>query len=494
MTISKTDYLEYRECKKNAWVRKHKPEIYKKFPPSDFDKLLMKSGQEVEAVARRLFPNGLLVKGLDAIAQATTLSYIENKQSVIFQAVFQHGGILAATDVLEYDADALAYNLYEVKSKNSIDKKTNYHDAAFQVNLLNNCGIKVNKVFIIHLNKEYIRFKDLDIQNLFTIADITEEVNKILEEVALETVSALKYLSQDELPKGNCQCVYKGRNGHCTAFGHINPDIAKYSVHDIARIGSSKKKLADLIDRNIFLIDEILDATNFSDIQQNQIHVHKTGTKIIDKEAIAKELNSLRFPLYFIDYETFDAALPRYDGHAPYTQIPFQFALYVLDSPDAEPRLLEFIHSDTDNPDKHFVNAMKEHLGNEGHVIVWSSFEESRNKELAERIPEMYDFLMSINNRIYDLIEIFSKQYYVDKDFLGKTSIKNIMPILAPHLSYKELAIQDGGAASTMWNRLYTEDLSKDERENIINSLKKYCGLDAYAMYAIWKVLHTLVN
>lgn len=493
MILSKTDYLEYRDCKKNAWVKVHKPEIYKQFPPSDFDQLIMRSGGEVEKIARGLFPDGVLVSGRDAIAQATTMSYVHEKQPVIFQAVFQHSGFLAATDVLEYDPETDAYNIYEIKSKSDIDKKTHYHDATFQAVLLKKCGLKINKVFIIHLNKEYKRVKSINIESLFTIVDVTEKVEELSEEVSLEMGFALEYLSQEELPEGNCSCIYKGRSGHCTTFTYINNDVPKYGVHDLSRISS--KKLLDLIDNGIYSIEDISDDTKYSEIQQNQIKVQKTGTKLIDKEAIAKELNSLHFPIHFIDYETYAAAIPRHDGHSPYTQIPFQFALYVLESPDEEPKLLEFIYTDSENPDAHFVNAMREHIGDEGSIIVWyEPFEATRNKELAERLPEMRDFLESVNNRIYDLMDIFAHQHYVDKGFLGKSSIKNVLPIIEPSLSYKELDIQNGGSASEMWNRLHTEELSESERSKIASSLKEYCGLDAYAMYAIWRVLYKLVN
>ena len=493
MVLSKTDYLEYRECKKNAWVKVHKPEIYKQFPPSDFDLLIMRSGGEVENIARGLFPNGVLVTGRDAIAQATTMSYIDEKQPVIFQAVFQHGGFLAATDVLEYDPETDAYNIYEIKSKSDIDKKTHYHDATFQAILLKKCGLKINKVFIIHLNKEYKRYKSINIESLFTIVDVTEKVEEYSEEVSLEMELAREYLSQDELPEGHCGCIYKGRSGHCTTFTYINQDIPKYSVHDLSRI--TAKKLLDLVDSGIYAIEDISDDSKYSAIQQNQIKVHKTGSALINKEAIAKELISLHFPIYFIDYETYAAAIPRHDGHSPYTHIPFQFALYVLESPDVEPKLLEFIYTDSENPDAHFVNAMREHIGDEGSIIVWyEPFEATRNKELAERLPEMREFLESVNNRIYDLMDIFAHQHYVDKGFLGKSSIKNVLPIIEPSLSYKELDVQNGGSASEMWNRLHTEELSESERSKIASSLKEYCGLDAYAMYAIWRVLYKLVN
>jgi hypothetical protein len=493
MIISKTDYLEYRECKKNAWVKIYKPDVYKQFPPSEFDQLIMRSGGEVENVARDLFPGGIFIRGRDAVAQATTLSYIEAKQPILFQAVFQYGGFLAATDVLEYDPDTQAYNIYEIKSKNDIDKKTHYHDAAFQVNLLKNCGIKISKNFIIHLNKEYKRFRSIDVKKLFTIVDVTEEVDKILEEVSLEATSALKYLSQEELPKGHCQCIYKGRGKHCTTFTYINPDIPQYSVHDLSRI--TPKKLQELVDNGIFTIETIMDENKFTDNQQSQIRVQKTGKITIEKDEIAKELKSLHFPLYFIDYETYAAALPRYDGYSPYMHIPFQFALCVLDSPNTELKRIDFIYTSDENPDTHFTNAMRQYIGDEGTIIVWhKTFETGQNSLLAKRLPELTTYLESINSRIYDLKDIFSKRYYVHKGFLGKTSIKNVLPIIVPTLTYKTLDIRNGGSASEQWNRLYTEDLTQVEREKIINNLKEYCGLDAYAMYAIWKELLNIIQ
>lgn len=493
MIISKSDYLRYRDCKKNAWIKVHEPEIYERFPPSEFDQLLMKSGSEVEEIARELFPNGVIVNGRDAIAQAATTVYLDEKRPVIFQAVFQHSRFLAAVDVLEYDQQIDAYNLYEIKSKSEIDEKVHYHDATFQAILLRKCGLKVNKVFIIHLNKEYRRFQSLNLQELFTVVDVTDKVHELSDEVAFEIEQAKEYLNLKQLSEGYCGCIYKSRRNHCTTFIHLNKDIPVYSVHDLSRIKT--KKLTELIDSGIFAIDQIDDSSSYTTKQQNQIIVQKTGKVIIDKEAIALELNSLHFPLYFIDYETYAAAIPRHDGHSPYTHIPFQYALYVLDSPDAEPRQLEFLYVDSDNPDEHFVNALKDHVGDKGSIIVWHEpFEGTRNKELAERLPGMKDFLESVNKRIYDLMDIFSNQYYVDKRFLGKSSIKNVLPVIAPSLTYKNLAVQNGGSASEMWNRLHTETLTEEERKEIAYNLKKYCGLDAYAMYVIWKALYKLVN
>jgi hypothetical protein len=125
---------------------------------------------------------------------------------------------------------------------------------------------------------------------------------------------------------------------------------------------------------------------------------------------------------------------------------------------------------------------------------VWhKAFECGRNCELAARIPELKEYFESINSRVFDLEDIFLKQYYVHKDFKGSTSIKKVLPVLAPELSYKELEVRDGGAAAEIWNKLVTEVSGEAEKQKIIQNLKTYCGLDAYAMYAIWKELYRLV-
>lgn len=494
MILSKTDYLVYRECKKNAWMKIHRFDVYSQYPLSEFDQLLMRTGNDVDLIARNLFPSGILIEDRNAFAQATTLSYIQKKQSVLFQAVFQNEGFIASVDILEFNSETNSYSIYEVKAKNKIDEKIHFYDLAFQVNLLRKAGLKIEKINLIHLNKEYVRSGQLDFERLFTIEDVTEKIESLCEEVAIEMDSALVYLSEESLSSGFCMCVYKGRSNHCTCFSILNPDIPEYSIHDIARIGSSKKKLADLVDGKTFRIHEIPVHIKLSTIQQNQIDVHKQQTVLIEKESITNELKNLVFPLYFIDYETFPCGIPRFDGFSPYDQIPFQYVLYILKSPDVEPELLEFIHTDSDDPSVYFADSLKKHIGNTGSVIVWNkTFECGINTQMGARLKEVKEFMDSLNERVYDLEDIFTKQYFVHKDFRGKTSIKNILPVVVPTLSYKELGIQNGGSAAESWNRLFMETISQVDKEKIIQDLKTYCGRDAYAMYAIWLELGKLI-
>src|SRR3989344_5490142 len=335
-TLSKTDYILYRECPKNVWYKIHKPDIYSQSELSEFEKSIMETGNEVELVARKLFSTGILIERRDAKGQGATQDYIVKKQEVLFQPIFVKDGYLAAIDILKFEPETKDYSVYEVKSTNSVDEKVHYHDLAFQINLLRKCGLNINKTYLIHLNSEYVRSGELDIAQLFKIADVSSEVESVVDSVVAEMAEALKYISRDSEPNGFCCCIYKGRSRHCSTFQHANPEVPEYSVHDIARIGNSKAKLKELIDNNIFHIDKIPAHIKLTDIQQSQVDTYVLNKVFIDKEKIAEEFKTLIFPLYFLDYETFPSAIPRFDGFSSYHQIPFQYSVHILEFADGK--------------------------------------------------------------------------------------------------------------------------------------------------------------
>jgi len=203
----------------------------------------------------------------------------------------------------------------------------------------------------------------------------------------------------------------------------------------------------------------------------------------------------LQFPLYFIDYETHLSAIPLFDGWSPNKQVPFQYSLHIVEAPGAEVVHKEFLHTILEDPDVPFAMSLQEHIGPEGSIIVWNkAFECSHvNKPIAGRRPEYTGFFADFEGRVYDLQDIFSKRHYIHRGFLGKTSIKNVLPVIAPGNSYEELDIREGATASAAWPKLVSGELNDAEREQICEALRKYCGLDSYAMYAIWMELHKSV-
>ena len=491
--LSKTDYILYRECPKNVWYKIHRPDLYSESDLSEFEKTIIETGNEIELIARKLFPTGILIGGRGIESQKLTQSYIDKKQEVLFQPIFIQDGLLAAIDILKYNPEDNSYSVYEVKSTNNVDPKVHFYDLAFQVSLLKKYGLNITQTCIIHLNSEYIRSGELNISELLKIVNATKEVRELLAVIEEETAEAIKYLSQDDEPNGSCCCIYKGRSRHCSTFKHSNPHVPEYGVHDITRIGNSKAKLQELIDGNIFDLNKIPEHIKLSEIQKNQVEAYVLNKAFIDKEKIEEELDKLVFPLYFLDYETFPCAIPRFNGFSPYQQIPFQYSLHVLKSPNEKPEQHEFLHTGTNDPSASFTESLIKDIGKTGSIIVWhKDFECGRNEEIAERIPEAKPFMDALKERIYDLEEIFKKQYHVHKDFQGGTSIKRVLPVLVPELTYKELEIREGGTAADTWNKLVNGHYFGETKERTISNLKVYCGLDTYAMYAIWHKLNQL--
>lgn len=463
--LTKTNYIIWRDCKKNAWLKIHKPDIYFAHELSAFEQQIIETGNEVDLLARQLFPTGE------------------------FQRKFEVNGFMAITDIFHQNS------IYEVKATNEIDKKTHLHDLTFQYNVLKLAGVDVKSANLIHLNPEYVRQGEIELHKLFMIEDMTEKVKEMAEEVMAEMQLALDYITQEKEPYGPCDCVYRGRSSHCTTFAYSNPHIPKYGVHDLARIGISKRKLQELVDGNKFLLEDVPPEIELSESQKNQIWTYLTDRTIISKEMIAEEMDKLVFPLHFLDYETFPAAIPRFDGFSPYNQIPFQYSLHILDKPSEDPWHKDFLYTQSGDPSQAFVGSLQKHIGPTGSIIVWhKDFECGRNRELGVRIPDSKNFFDDLEKRIFDLEIIFKKQHYVHKDFKGSSSIKKVLPVLAPTLKYDGLAIKEGGSAAEAWNKIVTDQATNTEKEEIITALRKYCELDTYAMYAIWRELYKLIN
>jgi len=498
--LSKTNYLEYLFCPKNLWLKINAPELLEDFELSDFEKSIIEKGNEVEEWARKLFPDGVLVDGKNLEEKAIeTKKLMDKKVPVLFQATFIADGFVVMADILEYDPKKNVWNLYEVKGTNSLKEtsssKSHIDDVAFQNIVLQSAKIPMGKLCIMHLNKDYKKQGDITLDKLFIVNDVGDKIKEIHDATKTTMSEALAYILKKGEPKGNCSCLYKGRNQHCPTFSYSNKKVPGYSVHDLSRIGSSKRKLKDLIDRNIYDVADIPLDMEFSPVQQNQIDVFRTGKPMINSGEIKAELESLEFPLYFLDYETYSPAIPLYDNYRPYQHVPFQFSLHVLDSPGGELRHIEFLHEEDSNPSVDFAEFLIKHIKDAGTVIVWHKvFECGRNKDLGEMHLEHKAFFERLNNQIYDLKDIFQKQHYVHSDFRGSISIKKVLPVLVPELHYKDLNIQEGGAAMEKWRSMISNKTLPDEKKKISADLLEYCKRDTYAMYAIWKVLNELIS
>jgi hypothetical protein len=496
MNISKTTFQYFLCCPKNTWLKLHKPELADRFVISEFDKHIMEQGNEVESCARNLFPNGIEVVSTGEDACSDTVRLIGSHTPAIFQATFIENGFLARNDVLSFNEQNNCWDLYEVKGTNRLKEgspeRDHIIDVTFQVSVLKRANLPLGRFYVIHINKDYVRVGDLDIKSLFITEDVTDKVLEKLPEVENMMAVAKEYLLNEKEPAGSCDCLYKSRRNHCSTFSYSNPQVPEYSVHDISRI--HKTKLEKLVESELFDLNDVPDDLELSDKQRNQVSAHQTQRPVIDKTEIKRELDALKFPLYFLDYEAVGPAIPVFNGYKPYQRIPFQFSLHILRTPGGEMEHIEYLHPDLTDPSENVAKLLKQHIQG-GSVIAWhKSYEAGVNRELGERLPYYTDFMQQVNNSLYDLKDIFQDQYYIHDGFHGSASLKKVLPIIDPELSYKTLEIQQGGEAVDAWWKMISPGTSELESEIISKNLKIYCGQDTYAMYVIWKHLYNLVN
>jgi len=410
-----------------------------------------------------MFDKGILVEGSNEQAALKTEELIQSKTSPIFQATFiTDSGLLAKTDILLYNEFVKAWSIYEVKSSTSIKtgKDENHiYDITFQKLVLNQSDIPVDGTYIIHMRKDFKKTSDLNLFDMFTITDVTELVEAEYNKIQSEAEQALEFIADTNVDISSCSCLYSSRGNHCSSFKVLNKNVPDYSIHDISRI--SAKSLRLLIDDLIMNIWDIPEDFKLSANQMTQVELEKSQKPEIKIENIKQTLEELEYPLIFLDYETYVSAIPKVEGFSPHQHIPFQVSVHIL-------------QFDTST----------------GNLISWhASFENTRNKQIAEIYPEYSKFLLDLNSRTFDLETIF-KDDYRHPGFKGRTSIKKVLPVLCPEFSYKELEIQNGTEAMENWNRtIFDEDLQESERIQIQKSLLEYCKLDTLAMVKIFKHL-----
>jgi hypothetical protein len=487
--ISKSTFLQFQICPKDTWLRLHKPELVESFTLTEFDKHLLEQGNEVEAEARQLFPGAVLVSATGDEAVEETRRLMAGDTEAIFQATFLADGFFAKCDVLKRGAMPATWNLFEIKGTNSKkegnEDRDHISDLTFQRHVLELAGVTVGRANIVHLNKEYIRAGDLDVQALFTVSDSTDQVDALSAGLLEEMHAAREYLNQASEPNIGCDCHLSGRGRHCRTFACSHPEIPEYSVHDIVRIGQSKKKIEYFMDERIFVVDDVPDDYELGDAQQMQVRAHKSQKPIIDAGAIEQELGSYTYPLYFFDYETYAPAIPAFDGYGPYVKIPFEFSLHTLRDAESEPEHVEFLQLDRSDPTRAVAQLLDKYIDPKGTVIVWyAPFERGVNMEIGERLNAYANLMGRINGQVRDLRDIFSKQHYVHPDFRGSTSIKDVLPVLVPELSYDGLMIKEGTAASEQWWTMTAAATEAGERATIAEALRTYCKLDTHAMRA----------
>jgi hypothetical protein len=449
---------------------------------------IFSQGTDVGKLAQQLFPGGvdagIYVPANYAKSIEMTSRLISEGATVIYEAGFSINGMHCFVDILVKDADG--WKAYEVKSSTQV-KPVNLLDAAFQYHVMTLCGLQLSDISLVVLNTAYERNGELDISQLFRVESVYQRVLLLQDRVKNDAEDFSLTLKSPEVPVIDigpyCSDPYD-----CDFHGHCWHHIPNYSIFNISRLAGNKKW--DLYKMGILRFEDIPADFKLNISQWQQVISELKGETHIDRNAIHKFISKLNYPLYFLDFESFQPAAPLFDGSRSYQQIVFQYSMHIKEDEHSEIRHTSFLaESDGTDPRLPFIKKLIEDIGDNGDIIVFNqSFESGRLNELAASFPEFAGPVAMINSRIKDLMLIFQHRYYYVPEMKGSYSIKQVLPALVPGYNYDGLAIGDGGSASLAFMSLYSEkDLQKigSVRENLL----EYCKQDTMAMVEILKVL-----
>ncbi|HLP37054.1 DUF2779 domain-containing protein [Lacibacter sp.] len=445
--LSKSTFMYGCQCPKRLWLHKFKPEVRDEEDEAQI--AIFQSGTDVGMLARQLFPGGIDASPETAYlyqqSVADTAKYISKGHTIIYEAAFQYNGVLAAMDILVQQNG----KWYAFEVKGTLDVKEQHElDAALQYYVLSNAGLELEDISILHLNRDYVRSGDLDIQQLFTATSVLENVvalQPLIQQKEAELKDVLKLKSEPAIEPGNhCSKPYP-----CDFYGYCSKDLVEEEAAD------------------------------------EEYHFN-TG-------AIGAFLETIQYPILFLDFETWMAAVPEQDGHWPYRQVPFQYSLHIKHSEETEVEHMHYLAEGPHSPHLQFALHLLSSVPQRGTVVVYNkTFENMILNQLKEEFEELAPAIEHIQERIVDLMAPFRKHYRTPL-MQGSYSIKYVLPALVPELSYSELAIGNGGTASAaFYNLKHATDAAAIETTR--NALLEYCKLDTWAMVKLLERLQVDLN
>jgi len=306
----------------------------------------------------------------------------------------------------------------------------------------------------MHINNKYERIGGLEIQKLFAVEDCTEEVKEKQKDL-YANIKRIKEIAgadaEPDIPMGK----------HCD-----EPYACPYKSYCA---GEEER----------------------ADIEEGGAEYEKPPA--VDKRAIRAFLDTLSYPLYFLDFETFKETIPSYDRERPYMTIPCQYSLHIQAREGAEPEHREFLAEAGTDPRRLIAERLCADIPKGVCVLAWyMSFEKTRIKELADLFPDLAPHLMAIHGNIKDLIEPFKKHAWYSGAQEGSNSLKKVVPAMFPNdpeLNYDDLdLIHSGGEAMDAFADLPNK--SDEEQKRVRAALLAYCRLDTLVMVKILQKLY----
>lgn len=493
MYCSKSIYVRVWNCPKGAWIYKNHPELL----PQDENTLArFRTGNEVGDLARGLFGLSVNVTALREDGSLDLSRMMENTRAemekgtdVICEASFSYNGLYCAVDLLRRDRENDGWAIYEVKSSTDGLQDKYVADVSYQRYVLEHCGVKLTGVFLVCIDSSYVLEEaGLDPSGFFLINDLTELSEKEQEHVPEVLKQAEEALQLETEPFAELEEKCKD----CDFFSYCTANLPSPNVFDLYRL-SMKKKL-EYYRNGLVEFDRLEKAgvlKNATQLRQIDYALRDKGT-YVEAEPIREFLSGLSYPLYFLDFETMQPAIPFCVGTHPYAQIPFQYSLHYIEQEGGELKHKEFLAESGTDPRRDIAEALCRDIPADVCVTAFNkSFECTRLKELAAAFPDLSEHLLAIAGNIKDLLDPFQKGWYYNRAMGGSFSIKSVLPAICPgdpELDYHALeGVHNGSEAMSVFPEI--QYMAPEEQEKARKNLLAYCKLDTLAMVKVWEEL-----
>ena len=484
--LSKSTFIKGVQCEKALYLHKFNSELADEI--SQQQEAIFQTGTNVGILAQELFPGGIDASPSDYTKYFESFKYtqqlIDEGAEVIYEAGFCFDYVMCFVDILVKKDGR--WHAYEVKSSTKVSE-THIIDASLQYYIMKNSGLELADISIIHIDNNYVRDGDLDLDQLFHSVSVVNQAENNNDYVKNKLLDLHTTLSKDSVPNidigTHCSYPYD-----CNFKGHCWKHIPEYSIFDLSRL--NKKIKWSLYHGRYIEIKDLPTDTKLSDNQKIEIDSYINQTEIIHKSKIREFVKSLSNNIYHLDFETYQSAVPPFNGLKPYQQIPFQYSAHYENNGTIEH--CEFLADPSHDSREAFAKALINDMNKEGDILVYNiGFERGRLNELKRILPKYQAQIESIIDRMKDLMIPFKEKWYYVPAMKGSYSIKYVLPALVPSLSYENLEINNGSSASSTYANLHTLS-NLDQINQTRKHLLEYCKLDTFAMVKILEVLRSV--
>lgn len=454
-------------------------------------------------VARSRFPGGIPIPaGLtNAEAAERTREVMARRVPAIFEATFVRDNYAVRCDILVPESDG--WRVIEVKGSGS-PKPEYLEDIAFQVWLLKEDGVNVTGASLMHLNKEYVwEGGEYDSAQLFTLVDNLHEVEAKLGDIGERAVKFLSLWGLGSYPvtDGTPPHIDPGLRATCRGCDFREHCFGKAPKDHIFYLGLHHSRVKKLKERRITKIEQIPDdfVTDAKERLRFDAFVSRTPQV---SPALADRLSEIRYPAHLIDFETLRPDLPAIPNSSPFELLAFQWSNHTVEGcPDDEyvkrgPQQGhdDFVYEGHGDPRPLFAQTLYNAIKDGGSILHYHTYEITVIKDLAVKGVPFAEELMGLTETRFIDLEKMVKECYADAQFGGQTSIKAVLPVVAPNLSYKTLSIRNGDQAQIEYLKALKGACSDEEARQIYGNLRQYCQLDTWAMVRILHVLARAAN